>query len=195
MVADDFTDPFSSLQPFMTEDGTLHSVSTSAATEPPVSSITVYENSLEWWVRNWVEAHEPHADDDECWATLEPGESIDDANIGFDEVPMKLITCCDELKPVPPPPFLVNASQSFVTVYDYVSQVHSWFQTVEPQIEEARDVLSCLGGKPANIYFASMDSLFLVTGWDGETDFESEWKQQADMARKMIDGTHPLMVR
>ncbi|RYO63426.1 hypothetical protein AA0113_g6119 [Alternaria arborescens] len=109
----DTLEPGSECQPYTT-DGRFHPISTSSATEPPVSSIDVDVDMSEAWEYAWETEHQ---DDDE-----DGQEQIEDE----DGEGRKLVRCCSMARPqVPPFLKVLPTTQRFVTIHDYITQAHA----------------------------------------------------------------------
>ncbi|KAL2015936.1 hypothetical protein VTK56DRAFT_4526 [Thermocarpiscus australiensis] len=67
-VLDDVTDPASAQQPYSVD----HPIAMDPATDPPVRTITVGQEDLEYWEHGWLEVHLPHAPAQPGWAEWEP---------------------------------------------------------------------------------------------------------------------------
>ncbi|KAL7624108.1 hypothetical protein AAE478_005665 [Parahypoxylon ruwenzoriense] len=201
-VVDDPADPASPQKPYQTDPGSFHSISTSAATEPPVSSITVTQGDLDQWESDWVEEHVPHADDysdDAVWVAAPRGDDVEGEGEGEEEEDggdaggRKLMRCCDEDRPHAPPPLVVRAStQPFVTIHDFVTTVHDWLQTVRDDILSAKGVTQ--GGPlpadtPLYVSPVGLDRLRLREGRNQPPDFEDMWKGVAEHIQRRVNGT------
>ena len=122
----DTLDPDFNCQQYATDDGSFHTISTSPVTEPPVSSISVQVDVLEQWQYNW---EMEHWDDDE-----EDQEYIEDEN-GLDRT---LVHCCGAARPPAATSLKVlPTTRPFVTIHDYITQVHTWLGALETDIFKA----------------------------------------------------------
>ena len=126
-VADTF-DLDSKCEPYTTDGHSFHKISTSPATEPPVSSISVHIDELDTWGYRWGGEHR-----DDNWENQEwTGDSDDEDR--------ELLRCCGMACPPPPPSLeVLPTTHPFVTVHDYITQVHAWLQTLKPSILAATD--------------------------------------------------------
>ena len=105
----------------------FHQISTSPATDPPVSSITVQITDLEDWAWRWTENHEDCDDEHQEWVGEDGNEDDEE-----EESLRKLVRCCDQNRPQAPPPLLVcPTSQTYVIVHDYIGQVHAWIESLQ----------------------------------------------------------------
>ncbi|KAH8724429.1 hypothetical protein GQ44DRAFT_727785 [Phaeosphaeriaceae sp. PMI808] len=172
-VTDDLSTISSSLSSYQkaaVNDASFHQISTSLATESPVSSITESD---------WVDEHEPHAQHDSGqaqWST-EPSR--------------KLMRCCGQDRPHPPPPLLVRSTvQQFVTMHDFVTQTHAWLQPLQEDILNAMEATFGSSFLNTQLYVAliALDKSMIVSdGNCGQAD--RHWERVADHARKRVEGT------
>ncbi|USP77806.1 hypothetical protein yc1106_05080 [Curvularia clavata] len=175
-VADDLS-TITSLSPYQQAAGIetpFHQISTSPATEPPVSSITVRLMELEDWESDWVDAHEPHAQHDSGdaqWST---------------EPRTKLMRCCGQRRPYPPAPLLVQSAEGgFVTVHDFVTQTHEWLQPLRKDILSAMEVTFGRVYSDSQLYLAliALDNLMLVRD-ERPGQVERHWERVVDHVRR-----------
>ena len=181
-VADDISTITSPLSPYQQAAGghaIFHQISTSPATDPPVSSITVQLMELEDWESDWVDAHEPHAQHnsgDAQWST---------------EPRRRLMRCCGQDRPHPPAPLSVQSTErEFVTVHDFVTQTHEWLQPLREDILNAMEVTFGMRYSDTQLHLAliALDSLMMVRDErPGQAD--RHWERVADHARKREAGT------
>jgi hypothetical protein len=184
-VADDLeAGPSSSLSPYQqTNTGgiSFHQISKSPATEPLVSSIIVKVVELEYWGSDWEDGHAEDESEDQVWVD-------DDTNFDNGEPLRILMRCCGEDRPQAPPPLLVeHTSQSFVTVHDYITQVHTWFQNLQTDIERYHRE-HFIRGPPSfllYVFIVALDSLSFIQNAD------HHWKHVAEHARRRREGTLP----
>lgn len=160
-------------QQYTTDGCSFHQISTSSATEPPVSSISVDVDVFEEWEYDWEEEHRDDDEKDEEWIEGEDGED------------RKLVRCCGMARPQAPPSLKVlPTTHHFVTVHDYITQVHAWIQTLQIGVLEAMREMSSSSTK-LYIDLLSLDNLKL------EEDIRADamWKVVGDHARRRRDGT------
>lgn len=141
-VADNASDP-SPQPPYQTGPTSFHPISAVSLTEPPISSITVTQSDLEDWEETWVEEHIPHADNDQAiWVDVAHGaEGDNDDADGDDGEGRRLMRCCDTSRPRVQPTITVkSSSQPYVTIHDYITEVHQWLQTIKESILESKGV-------------------------------------------------------
>lgn len=122
-VLNDCRQPDGAREPYATDNSTCHhEVSQAALTEPKVSEITVTAHNLEEWSTYWLISH-GHAE------LGVYGEFDDDGG---------LIECCGEAMPPDPPSLTVNASNgSYITIDDYITNVHPWLMGLKSNILQA----------------------------------------------------------
>lgn len=169
----DTLDPGFNCQQYTTDGRSFHQISTSPATEPPVSSISVDVDVFEEWEYAWAEEHRDDNERDQEW-------------IGDDDSKdRKLVRCCGVARPRPPPSLKVlPTTHNFVTVHDYITQVHAWLQTLKADILAAVGDMSSSSTK-LYINLLSLDNLTL------EEDIRADamWKVVGVHARRRRDGT------
>lgn len=148
------------------------------------TSISVSVDELDRWEEDWIEAHEPHAPDDEEWESTAEDE---------DSGP-RLRTCCGESRPKGPPPLLVTAStEPYITVHDFIAAVHPWISQFEDYIRRMLGVIEC-ESLPSYIdlfvHFHGLSPLMINAPrlYDGPAEyFEKRWSAVASRARKCRD--------
>jgi hypothetical protein len=128
-------EPSSPSQPYKTEDATtqkpvFHSISSAPLTSPPISSITVTQSDLFFWVGDWVDEHIRYINyDDNVWGPQTPSNpsyNPEHPEWGENEAGQILLRCGDSERPWPQPRLLVQPSAgSFVTVHDFVTTAHA----------------------------------------------------------------------
>lgn len=125
----------------------LHPISHSSPTERKIGSITVLVDVLRRWQEEWLERHErhAHADDKDCvFGKLSDKELYElrgSESSGDDEDgEMELLRCCDTHRPKKARPLVVNASDTYVTVHDYLSALHPWLMGLREDIVRADNV-------------------------------------------------------
>jgi hypothetical protein len=181
-VADDLSAKSGSLSPYQQPTASVacfHQISMSPATEPPVSDITVQLMELGDWESDWVDGHEPHAQQDSAqaqWST---------------EPRRKLLRCCGQDRPHPPLPCTVRPTvQQFVTVHDFITQIHAWLQPLRENILDAIEVT--FGGRSSEqeLYVAliALDKLMIIRD-ERPGQVDRHWERVADHARKRVEGT------
>ncbi|KAI1403204.1 hypothetical protein F4819DRAFT_236184 [Hypoxylon fuscum] len=195
-VIDNVLDPSSIQRPYQMGSRTFHPVSTSAASQPPASSILVRQYDLEQWEDDWDEIHSSHTRSSHGadWAAAtqhEDGVKEEEDAEGDSGKGGKLMHCCNEDRPQNPPSLVVRSStQSFVTIHDFVTTVHPWLQSVKG------DVLSAIGDfrgtpvpadTPLVVYCVIPNTFMLLEGSDGTTDFQSTWRDLAEHARQRVN--------
>lgn len=128
----------------------LHPVAQSSLTEPEIGSITVHVDVLRQWQEDWLETHERHADpgdkdcvfgklpDKELYELLGSESSGDDEDDEDGET--ELLRCCNTDRPKKAQPLVVNASDTYVTVHDYLSALHPWLMGLREDIVRADNV-------------------------------------------------------
>ena len=131
--------PNSLISPYQLTAGDIlsfHQISTSPATDPPVSSITVKISDLEDWAWRWAENHEDcgedYDDENQKWVDEDGDENNEE------EPYRRLVRCCDQNRPQAPLPLVINSkAQSWITVHDYITQVHAWVEELQADIVAA----------------------------------------------------------
>jgi hypothetical protein len=192
-VADDLAaGPNSSVSPYQLTIGvnpSFHEISTSPATDPPVSSITVTISDLEDWDWRWAENHE------DCWEGYDNGhqewiEEDRDENDeeDDDDPPRKLMRCCNENRPQAPQPLLVRPiANDFITVHDYISQVHPWIENLQVDIVAAtKENAGTHPSTPRYMTLLRLDAPKVRDDHHGRGD--SHWKSVAEHAQLRRDG-------
>jgi hypothetical protein len=154
-------------QPYTT-DGRFHPISTSYATEPPVSPIDVDVDVFEEWE---YELETEHQVDDE-----DGQECIEDE----DDEGWKLVRCCGMARPQVPPSLKVLATtHRFVTIHDYITQVHAWLQTLHTSVLEAMGKMS----SPSTKLYINLLPL-RVLNLEEEIRADAMWKVVTEHARR-----------
>ncbi|KAH8698050.1 hypothetical protein GQ44DRAFT_718521 [Phaeosphaeriaceae sp. PMI808] len=169
----DTLDPGFDCQQYTTDGRSFHQISTSSATEPPISTISVAVDVFEEWEYDWVEEHRDDDEEDQEWIEDEDGED------------RKLVRCCGMARPQAPPSLKVlPTTHHFVTVHDYITQVHAWLQTLQTGVLEAMGEMSS-SSTTLYINLLSLNNLTL------EEDIRADamWKVVGDHARRRRDGT------
>ncbi|GAM91159.1 hypothetical protein ANO11243_092060 [Dothideomycetidae sp. 11243] len=140
-IVEDPRDPASACRPYMTSN-IADSISTQSITEPPVSSITVRQADIEMGGDMFLEAHIEHADDDNPSAIWEEAPVSEEAKQRGETPSEKLMQCCGIRRPRKSPTLTVlPTAKSFVTVGDYIAQVHPWLQTLRDEIIFCRNLM------------------------------------------------------
>lgn len=138
-----------------------HPISRDPFTEPKVSSVTIGVQPLIDWEENWLEVHDGHAlpgreqEDGETRFGPLPDVDPENKNDGWlevdGEVSGHLLVCCGTERPRKTDTkfqLLVTAKgagpDGFLTVHDYLEQVHPWLMSLKGQILEARAVEAVL---------------------------------------------------
>ena len=159
--------------PYTTDGHSFHKISTSPATEPPVSSISVNVDDLDTWGYRWEGEHRDDDWDNQEWT----GDSDDEDR--------DLLRCCGMACPPPPPSLeVLPTTHPFVTVHDYITQVHAWLQTLKPSILEAMGDMYSLSTR----FYISLLSLRVLSYWE-DTRADRLWKSTEQHARRRRDGT------
>ncbi|GAM91157.1 hypothetical protein ANO11243_092040 [Dothideomycetidae sp. 11243] len=139
-IAQDAKDPESTCRPYIMDDKT-DAIADVPATEPPLSSITAHLSDLDMDEDVWEEEHLEHADDDDLsvrLAELPPDE--------YGRPWTRLVQCCYEQRPAKGPTLTVApSSKPYVTIGDYINQVHPWLQTLKSRVFVAKNRLN---GRP-----------------------------------------------
>jgi hypothetical protein len=183
--------------------GSWHPISKDALVEPKVSSIIVAVDDLDRWEEHWLEAHEGHYHPDyplkgSGWKNLDPtqtrigplpGADPDDPTGGWHmetglyadengEYTGHLLMCCGVERPLKSAErfrFVVEArgEHGFLTVHDYVDQVHRRLMGWREEIMEAMAVArECIGEES----FSRAEKLMVgAYGTSVETMDEEEW--------------------
>ncbi|EQB52090.1 hypothetical protein CGLO_08313 [Colletotrichum gloeosporioides Cg-14] len=125
----------------------LHPIAQASLTEPKVGSITVHVDVLRRWQEEWLERHErhAHADDKDCVFVQLPDKELYELSgsksSGDDgDGEMELLRCCDTDRPKKAQPLVINASDTYVTVHDYLSALHPWLMGLRDDIVRADNV-------------------------------------------------------
>lgn len=158
-------------QQYATDGNSIHQISSSPATEPPVSSISVDVDVFEEWEFYWVEEHRDDDEEDQEWIENEEGED------------RKLVRCCGTARPQASASLKVlPITHHFVTVHDYITQIHAWLQTLQTSILEAMGELSSSSTK-LYINLLSLDNLKL----EEDVRANAMWKVIGEHARRRMD--------
>lgn len=112
-----------------------HSISRSFVSEPKISSVTVSIDLLRSYADNWEEFHRGDSEPD--WDN-DPSRVIWGLLLGFESMGVRLLKCCGEERPNMSSSLRVRASGEFLTIHDYVSQLHPWL------MERRQDLLGAL---------------------------------------------------
>ena len=170
----DTHDPDSKCEPYTTDGHSFHKISTSPATEPPVSSISsVHIDDLDTWGYRWEGEHRWDNEDNQEWVETENDED------------RELLRCCGMACPPPPPSLeVLPTTHPFVTVHDYITQVHAWIQALKPSILEAM----CETRSPSSRFYISLMSLKVLIY---EEDFRVDrlWESVRGHVQRRRDGT------
>lgn len=151
--------------------GKWHPVSQDALMEPKISSIAITVADLVNWESNWLEAHAGHYCSDLVplvgfdptltriadigpLPDADPDDPDDDWS-EFDGLETgRLLMCCGVERPrktLSDPRFKIvveaKGEAGFLTVHDYVEQVHSWLMGLREEILEATGVMRELQGE------------------------------------------------
>ncbi|KAH6865255.1 hypothetical protein BKA58DRAFT_242099 [Alternaria rosae] len=169
----DTLDQDSKCEPYTTDGHSFHKISTSPATEPPVSSISVNVDDLDTWGYRWEGEHRDDNWDNQEWT----GDSDDEDR--------DLLRCCGIACPPPPPSLeVLPTTHPFVTVHDYITQVHAWLQTLKPSILAAIDGLS----SPSTRLYSSF-VILRVLMFEEETRAGRLWESVERHVRRHRGGT------
>jgi hypothetical protein len=179
----------SSVSPYQINVGvnpSFHRISSSPATDPPVSAITVKMLDLEDWAWRWTEDHENcvegYDDEDQEWME-ERGDEDDE-----EEPPRKLMRCCNQNRPQVPQPLVVKPSaKSYITVHDYIIQVHAWIEDLQADILAATK--ENFGTRPSTSSYMTLlhlDEPHVRDDCQGRAD--RYWKAVAEHAQLRRDG-------
>jgi len=160
-------------EPYTTDGHSFHDISTSPATEPPVSSISVNIDNLDTWGYRWEGEHRDDNEDNQEWVETENDED------------RALLRCCGMACPPPPPSLeVLPPTHPFVTVHDYITQVHAWLQTLKPSILAATDELS----SPSTRLYSSLVILGVLT-FEEDIGADRLWESVERHVRRRRDGT------
>lgn len=192
-VAEDLdAGPNSSVSPYQLTTGVIpsfHQISTSPATDPPVSSITVKISDLEDWAWRWAENHEDCGEgyDDEHQEWIE--EDGDENDEEEEQEPLrKLVRCCNQNRPQAPPPLVVRpTAQSCITVHDYITQVYAWVENLQADIVAAtKENAGTHPSTPRYMSLLRLDTPHIRDDRQGRAD--RHWKGVAEHAQLRRDG-------
>lgn len=121
-----YYDAAAKLEPyFNTDTQEWHPISKAPMSEPRISSVKVRIDPLHKYESDWAELHRDHSIPQSCdpsyarWGTLSGRDSPDHGRL-------YMLKCCGEERPPVFSEVLVKARGGFVTVHDFVSQLHSW---------------------------------------------------------------------
>lgn len=191
-VADDLdAGANSTVSPYQLTAGaspSFHQISSSSATEPPVSLLTVTISDLEDWAWRWAENHEDCSEgydsENQQWIGEDDNEDEDDE----DESPRKLMRCCDQDRPQAPPPLEIHpTSGDFITVHDYITQTHAWVESLQTDILKAlKENAGISPPTPLYITLFRLDRPNFRGDRQGRAD--RHWKAIAEHVNLRIDG-------
>ncbi|KAH7076612.1 hypothetical protein BKA63DRAFT_286174 [Paraphoma chrysanthemicola] len=172
------------------ENLSFHQISTSPATEPPVSSITMTVSDLEDWAWRWEDNHGDCGEgyDEEHQEWTEEDEASDESNEEEEKRPRKLIRCCDEDRPQAPAPLIVRPStQEYITVHDFITQTHRYVENLRADILAAtEEALGTSRESPRYMSLLSLDTIHVRDGSQGRVD--RHWKGVAEHVKLRRDG-------
>ncbi|KAJ0336589.1 hypothetical protein COL922a_007798 [Colletotrichum nupharicola] len=122
-------------------------IAQSSLTEPKIGSITVHVDVLRRRQEEWLERHErhAHADDKDCvFGKLHDKElyklSGSESSGDDEDGEMELLLRCDTDRPKKAQPLVINASDTYVTVHDYLSALHPWLMGLREDVVRADNV-------------------------------------------------------
>lgn len=163
-----------------------HPISKAPVSVPGVSELKVKIVPLGWWVGDWGEYHEPHAED------TENPEDIDESGT------LIYCYCCQESRPSKVYEDLVvkagsSTTTGFVTIHDYVTAVHPWLMGLR---DDLRGALSVFDGQVlpkdtklvvlygvSPISMLQQRSLTTLTATLFETEEERKWRGSRSVGR------------
>lgn len=161
------------------DTGNWHPLAQLSITEPKVSSITVRVDCLEDWEDDWYVAHLEHVDpfsNPECYGPIPDGYGEDGDE---DLEPPELLRCCGQEAPKgKDASLLVRAAteSGFVTIHEYVANVHPWLISLRRDILQASGDLRCGIPLPA-------DTKFMVSVWGDSVSLFKEEQWRGDNTR------------
>ena len=188
-VIEDVTDAHS----HQTGYSATHPIANEPATDPPVSSIDFISKDLDIWEYYWWQIHREHTANDPSGAIWKPAPRRECGEGGGGKILMRC--SCGSRKPPKAALFrrtLYATSQPFVTVNDYITAVHAYFQWAKPPILYAKtinrpDTLRPLTeSTPLYIVPGSLTSPYLVEDAPENVQFGQDWESIADVARERV---------
>jgi len=120
-------------------DPTLHPISGASVSNPPVSSMIISVSELQMWPDAWMDVHEGHSlpgsDPDWQWGPAPPHAPA----VAREWDKLHLLRCCGEERPWDKDEacLTVRASADFVTIHDFVAQVHPWLMGMRQDLVDA----------------------------------------------------------
>ncbi|KAK3318797.1 hypothetical protein B0H66DRAFT_558205 [Apodospora peruviana] len=173
------------------DEPSLHPMSSSSLTEPPISSITVRLDDLDSREANWAHKHIPHAGNGhDVWQDVD--DEDDETGDG-----RKLVRCCNEDRPCAPAPLVIQAStdKGYVTIHDYVVSVHALLQSHRDEIVEQRITTrgDQHGPRDPELYvdLFTSDRIRLDDGRLGGIPFLSLWPRLTSYIDRRLGGQLP----
>lgn len=138
-----------------------HAISRDAFTEPPISSVTIRVSPLVEWEGNWLDIHQDHVscgeDDNDENTVL--GDLPEDDHAEWEEIEIDgqgsghLLVCCGSARPQKSAvKYQITVKSKtkeegglgFITVHDFLGQVHPWLMEIKADILEAKAVATAL---------------------------------------------------
>jgi PHD/YefM family antitoxin component YafN of YafNO toxin-antitoxin module len=132
VMDNDYYDPDTPLEPYCLHAGpepSWSSVAQSPLTEPKISSVTVSVEQLDDWEDQWFELHRDHAvpirdDSNDQMSPVYESDQEEEEETG------SFLNCdCKNRPPSTKFSLVVNATEGFLTIHDYVSVVHPWLMS------------------------------------------------------------------
>lgn len=170
----------------------LHPMSESSLTEPPISSITVTLDDLDTREEDWVLEHmRDDGSGDDVW------ENVDDDEGGDGGDGRKLVRCCNEDRPYAPAPLTIQGStdKGYVTIRDYVVAVHALLQSHRDEIVQhmitTRGEPHSPGDVELWVNLFTSDRIRLDDGKPGAMPFLSLWPRWTSYIDRLLGGEFP----
>jgi hypothetical protein len=178
-ILQDAKDADSPLKPYSAD----HPINRQPATHPSVSSMTISIYMLDEYHSDWLDAHQPHADQEDFEDQNDPMCPKFDSDGCVNR-------CCGENCPGPGPRLELKAKDGeFISIGNYVNTVHAWLRAMDDLLRAAEGVVSCWSLEQeyhmiVPIFDFTCLMLTSTQTWTPE-NYQWEFDQTASLARKL----------